>query len=273
MKNNYLPYKMKVVSIKPESMESKSLILEFVDKKEAKEFSFMPGQFIILSLLGYGEGVFAITSSVNNLPNVEILVRSVGNLTQAIHRLKPGDVVGLRGPYGKPFPMEEIKGQEILLFAGGIGLAPLRSLIKTVEDNIYTVGKLKIFVGARSPEYFIYKKELKEWQKFSEVHLSVNTCDANWKGCVGLITDLLKETEIRPNSVAILCGPPAMIVPVVKKLNTLKIKDENIYVMLERRMKCGIGKCQHCTCGEKYVCTDGPTFSWSEIKDNWEAFV
>jgi NAD(P)H-flavin reductase len=272
-KNDYLSYQMKVTAIKGLCADTKALRLEFADKKQAKEFNFQPGQFLFLSMPGYGEGIFAFTTASYELPTIEVAVRSVGNLTRAVHRLKVGDVVGIRGPYGKPFPFDKFYGRELLVIAGGIGLAPLRSLIHTIEKEPKNVGELKIFCGAKKPEDFLYKDELAKWKKFAEVNLSVNEADGAWKGMVGLVTDLFDKTEIKKESVAVLCGPPAMFGPVIEKLKKFGVKEENIYAMLERRMKCGIGKCQHCTCGDKYVCIDGPTFCWTEIKKNWEALV
>jgi NAD(P)H-flavin reductase len=272
-KSNYLTTNMIVKEIKGLCADTKGLRLEFEDKNAAKEFSFLPGQFLFLSIPGYGEGIFAFTTSPDELPEIEVAVRSVGNLTKAVHRLKVGDKVGLRGPYGKPFEFEKFYGKEVLIIAGGIGLAPLRSFIHYVRRDPKNVGELKIFAGAKKPEDFLYKNKLKQWEKFAEVNLAVNEADADWKGHIGLVTELFDKTEITKDAMTIMCGPPAMFGPVIKQLKKRGIKDENIYAMLERRMKCGIGKCQHCTCGEKYVCIDGPTFSWDLIKDNWEALV
>ena len=157
------------------------------------------------------------------------------------------------------------------MVAGGIGLAPLRSFIKTVEEDPKIIGPLKILIGAKTPLDLIYKNDLALWQKFAWVKIAVDKADKDWTGHVGYVTDLLDTINIyNHESYAILCGPPVMFEPTIKKLKKYHLPNENIYLMLERRMKCGIGKCQHCTCGDKYVCTDGPTFSWAEIKDNWE---
>lgn len=270
---SYIPYKMKVAEIKGLSKDTKALKLDFVNKQDAKKFSFKPGQFVILSIDGYGEGAFGITNSVNELPTIQVAVRSVGNITKAIHRLKVGEEIGLRGPFGKGFPFEEIAGKEVLVIAGGLGMAPLRSLIHYFGDEEVKTSDLKIFFGAKKSEDLIYKNEFKSWETFSEVSLCVNECDSDWKGHVGFVTDLLSVSKIEKDSVAIICGPPVMFGPVIKKLKATGITEDRVYVLLERRMKCGIGKCQHCTCGNKYVCLDGPIFKFSEIKDNWEALV
>lgn len=270
---SYIPNTVKVVETKSLCPDTKALTLEFIDKKFGKNFDFLPGQFVILSVPGFGESVIAITSSKNKLPLIEVAVRSVGNTTMAIHRLKVGDRIGLRGPYGNNFPLDKMAGKQVLVVAGGLGLAPLKSLIEYVADDRLSVGKLTIFAGARTPNDHIFKKELHDWQKFADVLLSVNTGDGQWKGHVGFVTELFAQTEIQKDAVAIVCGPPVMFVPVKENLAKFGIKEDQIFVSLERRMKCGIGKCQHCTCGDKYVCIDGPIFALSELKDNWEAFV
>jgi len=271
--NNTIPFQMKITKTIGLAPMVKSLKLSFSDPKQAKSFSFKPGQFVLLSVLGYGESVLTITSATSDLPQIEVAIRSVGNNTQALHRLKVGQTVFVRGPFGNSFDLSKMAGQEVVVIAGGIGLAPLRSLIKTFEHEPKNVGVLKILVGAKNPEELIFKSDLVNWQKFAKVLLTVDTADKSWSGYRGLVTKLLKEAEVNAKAISVICGPPVMFAPLVKELKSIGLKDENIYLMLERKMKCGIGKCQHCTCGGKYVCLDGPTFSWAEIKDNWEAFL
>ncbi len=270
-RNSYLPHKMKIKKVIGLSPMTKSFILEFDDKKVAGKFTFEPGQFICVSVLGFGESVLTITSAKTDLPEIEIAVRSVGNNTRAVHRLREGNYIWISDPCGNWFDLPRMAGREVLIIAGGIGLAPLRSLIKTIEKDPLLVGKLKILAGAKTPNDLIYKADLKKWQKFAEVYLTVDKGDPDWSGSVGQVTDGLLDIDIQRNAIALLCGPPIMLEPLVSKLKKRGLSDDNIYLMLERRMKCGMGKCQHCTCGDKYVCLDGPTFSWSELKDNWEA--
>ncbi len=272
-RSNTLPFQMKVTKTVGLSPTVKSLKLGFNDPKLATAFSFEPGQFIFLSIPGYGDSVLTITSAVADLPQIEVAVRSVGNNTKAIHRLKIGETVFVRGPFGNHFDLKKMAGKEVIIIAGGIGLAPLRSLIKTIEKEPQNVGELKILAGAKEPEDFIFKSDLKTWSDFAQVYLTVDQADKNWTGYIGRVTKLIKEAKINQKAIAVLCGPPVMFLPLIKELEGLGLKDDNIYLMLERRMKCGIGKCQHCTCGDRYVCLDGPTFSWLELKDNWEAFL
>jgi NAD(P)H-flavin reductase len=270
---SYIPNKMIVTSIRGLSADTKALDLRFAEEEVADDFTFQPGQFVSLSLPGYGEAVLSLTNSVEELPTVSVAVRSIGNITRAIHRLKVGDQIDLRGPYGQGFPFAEAAGREVLIVAGGIGLAPLRCLIHQFKDQKIQTSSVKIFIGSKTPEDLIYKHEYKSWEEFAEVLYCVNTPDADWKGHVGFVTDLLSKTKIDKDAVAVLCGPPVMYTPVIAELKKVGVAEDQVFVFLERRMKCGIGKCQHCTCGDKYVCLDGPIFRYSELKDNWEAFV
>ena len=272
-KNNSLPFQMRVTKITGLSPMVKALCLEIIDPKKTKTFSFKSGQFIFVSVLGYGESVLTITSAVEDLPKIEVAVRSVGNNTQALHRLKVDEIVFVRGPFGNNFDLAKMAGQEVVIIAGGIGLAPLKSLIKTFEYDPINVGKLKVLIGAKTPEDFIFKADLAKWEGFAQIFLTVDKADKKWTGHVGLITKLIKEAKVSKEAIAVICGPPVMFKPVIEELQKTGVRAENIYIMLERRMKCGIGKCQHCTCGDKYVCLDGPTFSWAELKNNREAFL
>lgn len=270
---SYIPNKMIVTEAKNLGPKTKGLSLVFADKTLAKEFTFESGQFVLLSLPGYGEGTFAITSAPSELPRIDLAIHSVGNLTQALNRLKKDDFVWLRGPYGQGFSWTKLRDKHLVFVAGGIGLAPLRSLIKTIELDKFPLASLTLFVGAKEPSAVIYKDDLKKLSKNHDVYISVNEADSDWKGYVGNITTLLTKANLYNDGVAILCGPQDMFAAAVKKLTSAGLESKNIYVMLERRLKCGIGKCQHCTCGDKYVCLDGPIFNWLEIEDNFEALT
>jgi NAD(P)H-flavin reductase len=267
--NNEL-IEVKVVAVKGLNPTVKSVRFKITDEKVAKSFSFVPGQFLLVSVAGYGEAPLTFTTGVRDLPEFEVAVRSVGETTKAITRLKPGDIAYFRGPLGNGTPFEMVYGQDLYLIAGGIGLAPLRSVIKTIEYDDRLVGSLKIIYGAKDPESLIYKDELTKWPNFTDPFITVDKADGDWRGLTGVIPKIIFTLKFSPDSVVIICGPPAMTKPVVKILLEKGVKEERIHVMLERRVRCGIGKCQHCTCGDKYVCTDGPTLPWSEIKNNWE---
>lgn len=265
-------YKVEVVKTNGLNKSTKSIRFCFTDKRLGKKFIFRPGQFIMLGVLGCGEVALTITTAVSELPEFEVAVRKAGVGTQALLRLKDHDTAYLRGPLGNSIVTPNVYGKELLLIAGGIGLAPLRSLIRTIGEDKTIAGSLKIFYGAKTPEDLVFKGELNSWAKYAEVNLTVDKADHEWTGKTGRVVDLLVDAGLDRDAVAVVCGPPVMYEAIAKNLLGKGLSGDNILFMLERKMKCGIGKCQHCTCGDKYVCTDGPTFSWSEIRDNWEAF-
>ena len=269
MKNEYIPYPAIIESIRDESFDTKTFKVVFEDKGLAASFNYKPGQFVQLSLLGIGEAPISITSSPYNQGSLEFTIRAAGKLTRAIHELKPGDKIHVRGPYGNSFPFEEVKGKNLYFVAGGIGLPPLRSVINAVFNKREEFGKIKVLYGAKTPDELCFKEELNRWQDIpdTEVLLTVDKPDENWKGNVGVVTTLWDKTDITSsNGVAYVCGPPIMIRFVIERLTRTGFRDENIYISLERYMKCGIGKCGHCNIGATFVCIDGPVFSYNQLK-------
>ena len=193
----------------------------------------------------------------------------MGKLTKAIHRKAIGDKIYIRGPYGNSFPLEEVKGKNLFFIAGGIGLPPLRSVIKSVFNMRQDFGRVKILYGAKTPDELCFKDELKSWSNIvdTEVLLTVDKPDENWQGNVGVVTTLWDKTDmVSPDGIAYVCGPPIMLKFVIEKLLNSGFREENIYLTLERYMKCGIGKCGHCNIAEKFVCIDGPVFTYSQLK-------
>lgn len=239
-----------------------------------------PGQFVEVSVFGAGEAPISISSSpsrsvtTNNKGIFELCVRKVGDVTSAIHRMKVGDMVGIRGPFGRGFPIEKFRGKDVLFAPGGLGLAPLRSLINQVLDERAMFGRVIILYGARNPSELLFKDELAMWEKRDDVELlvTVDRGDADWTGNTGVITTLFRKISINPrNIVGITCGPPVMYRFVLMEFFGKGISEGNIYLSLERRMKCGIGKCGHCQINNVYACQSGPVFSYSEIKGLEEA--
>jgi len=234
-----------------------------------------PGQFVQVSVLGVGEAPISISSSPSRSKNsFEICVRRVGALTNALHALSPGDVVGIRGPFGRGYPIERFRGKDILFAPGGLGLAPLRSVINEVLDDRSNYGRIIILYGDRQPAEMLFKDELQEWatREDVELHVTVDKADEKWKGNVGVITTLFSDIQVSPrNTVAITCGPPVMYRFVLMELLGMGIPEGNIWLSLERRMKCGVGKCGHCQMDHIYVCQDGPAFSYAEIRHLEEA--
>ncbi len=201
-------------------------------------------------------------------------MRRVGDVTSAMHKLDAGAMVGIRGPFGRGFPYEKFRGKDVLFAPGGLGLAPLRSLINQVLDERPTFGRVMILYGARNPAEMLFKEELQEWAERGdlELHVTVDRGDENWKGNVGVITTLFRKVSINPrNTVAITCGPPVMYRYVLMELLGKGISNGNIYLSLERHMKCGVGKCGHCQINNVYACQSGPVFPYSEIMGLEEA--
>ncbi len=237
---------------------------------------YKPGQFAFVSAFGLGEAPFGIASTKERGNVLEFAVQRLGSVTTGLHELGEGDIVGLRGPLGNCFPMEDLKGKDLTLLGGGIGGAPLRAVIHTVLDNREAYGHLTILWAARRPNLLVFRDEYSEWRSAPEtqLHLTVDEPDQSWDHNVGLITDLLEKVSPSPeNTFTITCGPPIMIYYVSKMLDKMGFSPEQNYITLEARMHCGIGKCGRCNLGEKLVCVDGPVFTMAEVGSFLESFL
>ncbi|MFN2176469.1 MAG: FAD/NAD(P)-binding protein [Anaerolineales bacterium] len=267
-------------------MPTRAQILEILDLTEKERLftialpdgftlNHKPGQFMQVSLFGIGEAPISISSSPSRSNGIfEICVRRVGDLTNALHQLEPGDTIGVRGPFGHGFPIRRFYGKDILFAPGGLGLAPLRSLINQVLDERNKFGKVTILYGAKNPGELLFTDELQIWEdrKDVDLHVTVDNPDEQWTGNSGVITTLFPKIQVyAPNTIAITCGPPVMYRFVLMELIGLGIRDGNIWLSLERRMKCGMGKCGHCQINNFYACKDGPCFSYAQIKHKDEA--
>jgi sulfite reductase subunit B len=268
----YLPAPGRILDIYPLSAQEK---LFKISLPGGISLAHRPGQFVQVSLPGIGEAPISISSSPSRSNgNFDLCIRRAGDLTSAIHRLEPGDVLGIRGPFGNGIPLERFRGKDILFAPGGLGLAPLRSSINQVLDNRSNYGRVIILYGARNPGELLFKKELDEWaiRPDVELHVTVDRPDQDWRGNVGVITTLFKDVQIyAPNTISITCGPPVMYRFVIIELLGLGIREGNIWLSLERRMKCGVGKCGHCQINQFYTCKDGPCFTYAQIKSLEEA--
>jgi NAD(P)H-flavin reductase len=246
-----------------------------IELPDGRNLGHDPGQFVELSILGVGEAPISITSSPSRSNgSFELCVRQVGDLTNALHKMKAGDKVGIRGPFGHGFPIEKMRGKDVLFAPGGLGLAPLRSLINQVLDERSLFSRVIILCGAKRPEELLFRDELEEWIERDDVecHITVDRGNDEWDGHVGVITTLFPKVNISPrNTVAITCGPPIMYRFVLMEMLSKGIPETQIYLSLERRMKCGVGKCGHCQINNLYCCQDGPVFNYAEIKDIEEA--
>jgi sulfite reductase subunit B len=233
-----------------------------------------PGQFVQVSLFGIGEAPISICSCPSNDEYFEMTVRNVGMLTNRMHQMADGAKFGVRGPFGTTFPMDEMKGKDLVMVAGGIGLPPLRSLILPVMENRDQFGKVFILFGTRTPQEILFAEDLKAWNEVpnTTVLQTVDQGDETWDGNVGVVTTLFPHVSVDPdNTYAAIVGPPIMYKFVVMELAKLGVADERIFMSLERRMKCGVGKCGHCQINQVCVCMDGPVFRYSEARDMTEA--
>lgn len=257
--NDYIPVPAKIIKVKQETSDIKTFTLK------AKTKNFLPGQFCMLSLFGHGEAPFTY-SSLKKKDAFDISIRKVGKLTNKLFNLKAGDKISIRGPYGNSFQLDKYK--EILVVGGGCGMATMRPVIQYVLKHSNKFKKMTICYGTRTPKEFSYKDEFKDWQtKKTKLLLTVDYKDKEWNGKVGVVTDLFKDINLSKKAGIFMCGPPIMIRYAAEKLAKMGYDEKNIFASLERRMECGIGKCGHCYCNDKYVCLDGTVFSYNEMKE------
>ncbi len=268
----YLPMMARLLKVEQMTEMEKLFTLEL---PEGRSLGNEPGQFIGVSLFGIGEAPISVSSSPSRSNGtLELCVRRVGDVTDAMHRMEPGEMIGVRGPFGHGFPTAKMKGKDVLFAAGGLGLAPLRSLINEVLDQRGSFDRVIILYGTKQPSEILFKDELLEWAERDDVefHMTVDRGDEKWRGNVGVITTLFPKVTLNPrNTVAATCGPPIMYRFVLMELLGKGIPETQIYLSLERRMKCGVGKCGHCQINELYCCQDGPVFRYADIKGLEEA--
>jgi len=264
MQNPYELIEAEVERVVTETPTIKTFVL-----KPKEKMGFATGQFIEFAIPGIGEAPFTPSSSPYETETMEVSIMKAGRVTEEIHKLKKGDTVGIRGPYGKGYPIEKLYGKEVLVLGGGVGMAPLRSFLLTLLAQKDKFKRIILCYGARTPEDIVYKEQFKDWQaKGLEVYRSVDKADGSWKESEGVVTVLLDKVSVDlENCVAIVCGPPVMMKFGTFKLIELGHKPHNIYLSMEKNMSCGLGKCGHCGLGKFYVCKDGPVFAYSQIKD------
>ncbi|MCS7282249.1 MAG: FAD/NAD(P)-binding protein [Anaerolineae bacterium] len=275
--NPMRPYLGRLVGVRNLATGIKLFQVELLEPEGKAAFAdYQPGQFAFLSAFGAGEAPFGLASTPARGPYLEFAVNAIGHVTNTLHTLDVGDPVGVRGPLGRGFPMEQLRGRNIVIIGGGIGGAPLRPVIQTILDRREDYGHLTILWAARSPDLLIFTEEFDEWRSAwaTEFHVTVDRGDERWRDNVGLITQLLEKVAPSPqNAVAITCGPPIMIHFVFLTLKKLGFSPDQMLTTLEARMHCGIGKCGRCNLGEKFICTDGPVFWQYEIAGFLEGFL
>jgi len=267
--NLYLPKLAVIDRIVEETWDTKTFRAVFKDEATRERFIYRPGQFQEVSVFGVGEATFCLTSSPTRTGFIEFSAKKVGAVTSSLHELAEGETVGIRGPFGNWFPYEELKGKRLLFVGGGIGMAPLRSLLNYCLDRREDYGHIDIFYGARTPGDLCYTQEFDTWRKAPDtsLYLTVDRGDDRWTGKVGVVPAYVKEVSPRPaGTVAITCGPPIMIKFTLIELTKLGFADDQIITTLEMKMKCGVGKCGRCNIGHTYVCLDGPVFTYAQIR-------
>ncbi len=268
--NVFLPHEAVIKEIIEENSSIKTYVLEFTDRELNSAFSYMPGQFVMLSVPGQGEAPISISSTPTRPGIIHLSVRKAGRLTAALHEMETGQYLGIRGPYGRPFPMDDLKGKDLLFVAGGIGLAPLRSVISFCLDKAGQYGSITLLYGSRTPSDIAFRSDLEEWcaSDAVDVHLTVDVAEAGWGSNVGLVTTLLDQVPLKVDGTsALLCGPPVMIDAVIERLLDAGLSSDAIITTMERNMKCGVGLCGHCHMGSVLVCKHGPVFSVAELKE------
>lgn len=272
--NLYLPERAKILRIEDFTDNEKFFEMELLDRDN---LGHVPGQFLQVSIMGIGEAPISISSAPSNNNRFEMCIRKVGDVTGRIHQLKVGDIMHIRGPFGKGFTdeiQESFLGKHLLFIVGGLGYAPIRSLINKVVPERDKYEKISILYGCRTSKDRMYTHELDELEKIGgnvELLQTVDKSDEEWKGSCGVITTLIPKINCEPSCVkAMIVGPPIMYKFVLKALSERNIKKEDIYIDLERRMKCGVGKCGHCQMEGIYVCQEGPVFNYAEVEKNEE---
>lgn len=262
------PFWAEIAEIELEAPGIATYWMRFADPALRKGFSFHPGQFNMLYLPGYGEAALSISSDPENNELIGHTIRYTGNVTQNISRLKVGDVLGVRGPFGTYWPLEQAKGSDIIISTGGIGLPPLRPLLYYVTHHREEFGRVVLLYGARTPKDLQFTKEYAAWEKAGiETMITVDRGDESWKGQVGVVPILFYRMKMDPKKTYVLtCGPEIMIRFVVFEALARRVPSERIFVSLERNMKCGLGQCGHCQIGPYFVCKDGPVFSFAQLE-------
>ncbi len=272
LESPYIPVLTTIKSIVRENEVNDIKTFEFVfnDGEDYKKFDYVAGQFAELSVFGVGECPIGIASSPTEKGSIKFTVKKAGEVTAALHNLEVGDIVGIRGPLGNGWPVEEMKGKNLVIIGGGFAFSTLRSLtiFASHEDNRKNYGEITVIYGNRESGEVLYRDVLEEWEKRDDINvvLTIDREQEGWTRKVGFVAPIVKEVSPSPeNAVAIVCGPPIMIKTTQDVLKELKFSDEQILLSLEMRMKCGIGKCGRCNVGNKFVCLDGPVFSQAEL--------
>lgn len=268
MINPFKPEIAVITEVFKETSDTTTYTFRFKDEETRETWSFEPGQFNMITVFGIGEAPISISSAPSDTGFFQHTVRHVGNVTNALAKKKPGDVVGIRGAYGTGWPFHQLYGRNVLIVAGGIGLAPLRPVIREVMRQRDRFKEVEVLYGARTPGDMLFVREFPEWSEYVKLRLTVDTVPpgVKWDHKVGVVTTLFSEMSSQPsNTVVLTCGPEIMMKFVVRGLLHMGFSPDRIYVSMERRMHCGVGKCGRCQIGPRFTCKDGPVFAYEEL--------
>ncbi|MEJ2123836.1 MAG: FAD/NAD(P)-binding protein [Alphaproteobacteria bacterium] len=266
--NLYLPTMARITAIRQESVGARAIKTFQVEFPNGDGFDHDCGQCAMLSVFGKGESMISIASAPMIKEYKQFSIMRTGRVTTAIHDMKVGDLIGVRGPYGNTFPLNEWKGRNLVFIGGGVGLAPIWPVIQTAIANSDDFGKITVFYGSRTSSDLMYRDELEAMRGAADVNLSVDVAEDGWEGYTGFVpSNLMDKPQSPENTIAITCGPPIMIKFVIQNLKEMGFTDEQIYTTIENKMKCGVGKCGRCNVGKDYVCVSGPVYSWAQLKD------
>ncbi len=265
--NPMLPNPFHIQRLQKETYDT--FTVELAPTNSTNTFLFSAGQFNMLYVFGVGEVPISISGDPAQTETIKHTTRAVGTVTRALKKLRRGDILGVRGPFGSHWPVQESTGNDVVIIAGGIGLAPLRPVLYQLVAQRKKYKKIVLLYGVRTPEDLLYKRELEQWRGCFdiEVKITVDTATGDWRGDVGVVTTLIRSVQFVPShAVAMICGPEVMMRFTIKELQNCGVGNERIFISMERNMKCGIGLCGHCQCGPTFICKDGPVFRYDRIK-------
>jgi NAD(P)H-flavin reductase len=260
----------RILSVTEENFNTRTYQMKFVDDQMHRLYRFQPGQFNMLYAPGVGEAAISVSSDAEQPELIEHTIRIVGSVTRAIDRIGPGGIVGIRGPFGKPWPMEAMRGHDVVMVTGGIGLAPIRPVIYHLLHHRADYGRVVLLYGCRTPEDRVFADELEQWTEDADIQVlvTVDNATGTWSGPVGVVTNLMQRIRVNAErTVVLVCGPRILNRVAAWNFLQLHVPPDRVFVSMERNMNCGFGRCGHCQYGGKFICRDGPVFAFSEIAD------
>jgi NAD(P)H-flavin reductase len=268
--DTWMPVPARILEVRTENFNTRTFKMQFVDEEIRRRYRFTPGQFNMVYLPGVGEAAFSMSSHPDRTDTLDHTIRTVGSVTRAMERLNQGGLVGLRGPFGKGWPLELLRGKDVVIIAGGIGIAPLRPVIYWLLDHRDWSGRVVLLYGCRTPEDRVFAPELEQWEREGaiEVLVTVDNATQDWVGPVGVVTHLVQRIKVSATrTVVLVCGPKILNRVAAWNFLQIHVPPDQVYVSLERNMNCGFARCGHCQFGARFVCTDGPVFCFAEIAD------